>query len=117
MSNMYAKSIAWSFIIMGKNGNKAYRKKKEFTYIHIEEYYSAIKKHVQQKIFYNKGKMLMISEKNFTQYILNFHSYEVKEQEGNMQAINKCLSLGREIISVLLFLYFSKFLQWTSTLS
>lgn len=62
MSNMYAKSIAWSFIIMGKNGNKAYRKKKEFTYIHIEEYYSAIKKHVQQKIFYNKGKMLMISK-------------------------------------------------------
>ena len=60
----------------------------------------------------------MISEKNFTQYILNFHSYEVKEQEGNMQAINKRLSLGSEIISVLLllFLYFSRFLQWTSIL-
>jgi len=47
--------------------------------------------------------------KLYPQDILYFYLYEVKEQEG-MKGVNKCLSLGGEIISLLLFLYLSKFL-------
>lgn len=54
MPNMYAKSIAWSFIIMGKMEIKQIERKKELTYIHIEEYYAAIKKNVQQKFLITK---------------------------------------------------------------